>query len=111
MRSPSGCSILCCRTVPRLALFAGADFCSFGAQWAAQGRPAPARSPSMSEKSCTIRTRKFLTNRLLSRRQFVSPFIPLSTAQWVYWGQPAAKADIVADSPPVCEACPLAQLG
>ena len=28
--------------------------------------------PSMSEKSCTIRTRKFLTNRLLARRQFVS---------------------------------------
>jgi small subunit ribosomal protein S24e len=26
----------------------------------------------MSEKSCTIRTRKFLTNRLLARRQFVT---------------------------------------
>lgn len=26
----------------------------------------------MSSKACTIRTRKFLTNRLLSRRQFVS---------------------------------------
>lgn len=26
----------------------------------------------MSEKSCTIRTRKFLTNRLLARKQFVS---------------------------------------
>eukprot|EP00187_Rhodella_violacea_P013753 CAMPEP_0184709718 /NCGR_PEP_ID=MMETSP0314-20130426/789_1 /TAXON_ID=38298 /ORGANISM="Rhodella maculata, Strain CCMP 736" /LENGTH=134 /DNA_ID=CAMNT_0027171467 /DNA_START=38 /DNA_END=442 /DNA_ORIENTATION=+ len=25
----------------------------------------------MSEKSCTIRTRKFITNRLLSRKQFV----------------------------------------
>ena len=26
----------------------------------------------MAEKSCTIRTRKFMTNRLLMRRQFVS---------------------------------------
>ena len=26
----------------------------------------------MAEKSCTVRTRKFMTNRLLSRRQFVS---------------------------------------
>lgn len=25
----------------------------------------------MAEKSCTIRTRKFMTNRLLSRRQFI----------------------------------------
>lgn len=25
----------------------------------------------MSEKGCTIRTRKFMTNRLLSRKQFV----------------------------------------
>jgi small subunit ribosomal protein S24e len=25
----------------------------------------------MADKSCTIRTRKFMTNRLLSRRQFV----------------------------------------
>lgn len=29
-------------------------------------------SATMAEKSCTIRTRKFMTNRLLSRRQFVS---------------------------------------
>jgi hypothetical protein len=26
----------------------------------------------MADKSCTIRTRKFLTNRLLQRKQFVS---------------------------------------
>ena len=26
----------------------------------------------MAEKSCTIRTRKFMTNKLLMRRQFVS---------------------------------------
>ena len=28
---------------------------------------------TMAEKSCTVRTRKFMTNRLLSRKQFVSP--------------------------------------
>ena len=33
------------------------------------------QSFTMAEKSCTIRTRKFMTNRLLSRRQFVS-FMP-----------------------------------
>jgi len=29
----------------------------------------------MSEKSCTVRTRKFMTNRLLSRRQFITDVI------------------------------------
>lgn len=28
----------------------------------------------MAEKSCTVRTRKFMTNRLLCRRQFVRAF-------------------------------------
>ena len=32
----------------------------------------PITSAKMSEKSCTIRTRKFMTNRLLFRKQFVS---------------------------------------
>ena len=30
----------------------------------------------MSNTSCTLRTRKFMTNRLLARRQFVSARIP-----------------------------------
>jgi ribosomal protein S24E len=30
----------------------------------------------MSNTSCTLRTRKFMTNRLLSRRQFVSARFP-----------------------------------
>jgi len=29
----------------------------------------------MAEKSCTVRTRKFMTNRLLARRQFVRCFV------------------------------------
>ena len=32
----------------------------------------------MSNTSCTLRTRKFMTNRLLSRRQFVSARFPAS---------------------------------
>ena len=32
----------------------------------------PGVSVIMAEKSCTIRTRKFMTNKLLMRRQFVS---------------------------------------
>ena len=31
---------------------------------------------TMSNTSCTLRTRKFMTNRLLARRQFVSARIP-----------------------------------
>lgn len=34
--------------------------------------PSFQQAAKMSDKSCTIRTRKFITNRLLSRRQFVS---------------------------------------
>ena len=36
------------------------------------GAPRVLRSVTMSEKACTIRTRKFLTNPLLGRKQFVS---------------------------------------
>jgi hypothetical protein len=34
------------------------------------------RVATMSNTSCTLRTRKFMTNRLLARRQFVSAGIP-----------------------------------
>ena len=34
------------------------------------------RLATMSNTSCTLRTRKFMTNRLLARRQFVSARIP-----------------------------------
>ena len=34
------------------------------------------RVATMSNTSCTLRTRKFMTNRLLARRQFVSARIP-----------------------------------
>ncbi len=53
-------------TVMRLRMSLMTLECVSQQQGASQG------SPSMSEKSCTIRTRKFLTNRLLARRQFVS---------------------------------------
>ena len=33
-----------------------------------------ARAGTMAEKACTIRTRKFLTNPLLGRKQFVRPY-------------------------------------
>ena len=34
----------------------------------------------MSDKTCTLRTRKFITNRLLLRKQFVSPLLA-----WWLW--------------------------
>ena len=38
-------------------------------------RPRRYKQVKMSEKSCTVRTRKFMTNRLLSRRQFITDVI------------------------------------
>ena len=49
----------------------------------------------MSDKTCTLRTRKFITNRLLMRKQFVSPPVHLITHQ--------AASDIVRRSPQVID--------
>merc|ERR1712187_55580 len=37
----------------------------------ASARPTSTSVPTMSDKACRIRTRKFITNRLLQRKQFV----------------------------------------
>lgn len=45
---------------------------SFNSNPSEQQQPCGQLKPAnMADKSCTIRTRKFMTNRLLSRRQFV----------------------------------------
>ena len=45
--------------------------CQCRSDWT-PNRSCPSAATKMAEKSCTIRTRKFMTNKLLQRRQFVS---------------------------------------
>ena len=49
------------------------------------------RVATMSNTSCTLRTRKFMTNRLLARRQFVSAQSRHAAARWrVFFLSPAS---------------------
>lgn len=76
-------SLFACRIGPRTldrvlllaarigALYASLPFLTKACCTSA-GAVAAQRVGSMGEKSCTIRTRKFMSNKLLDRKQFVS---------------------------------------
>ena len=66
--------------VPRKPLPYFSGLCGGAKAGIELARPLPwYQAPTMSDKTCTLRTRKFITNRLLMRKQFVSPHAPLIT--------------------------------